>query len=123
MQDRHVVSLLRGIEHGFVKTVLIGESFAEQYCGIIRARVVSGEFEGYEIHIFNDCDEWDYVDSIRSPDGEVVWKWPVGTPYSQLSLAASYEPDDVCAWERLWEDMPVIKSVPAARKGSEENPE
>lgn len=37
----------------------------------------SGDFtfhasNGWELTVFDDCDEWDYLDSVRAPDGREV---------------------------------------------------
>jgi hypothetical protein len=61
-----VAELLRKVMRREVKIVAVDRSWKEVYAGEVRFRA-----GGYEIVIFNDCNELDYVDSVNAPDGRV----------------------------------------------------
>lgn len=42
---------------------LTGETFSQQYCGIMEFEI-STSIGPMKICVFNDCDEWDYIDQI-----------------------------------------------------------
>ena len=48
---------------------------------------------GWEITIFNDCNDWDYIDSIRLPSGKRY-------DFDSLLPLRIYKPGETVAWER-----------------------
>lgn len=64
-------------------------------------RVYAGQVEytaanGWRLAVFNDCNEWDYVEWIETPDGRRV-------DYDDLSKSpdlADYRPPSDVAWDR-----------------------
>lgn len=48
------------------------KSFAGVFAGI----VTWVSERGWELNVFADCPDWDYVDSVRDPSGR-IWSWPV----------------------------------------------
>ncbi len=59
-----IAELFRRAIRREVKIVAPGQSWNDVYAGNVTLRI--GE---YEVVIFNDCDELDYVDSATAPDG------------------------------------------------------
>jgi hypothetical protein len=62
---------------------------------------------GWIVVVFNDCDEWDYIDSIILPDGAVVAAfypcWTCGTPREKPCAHshprwADWEPRHLAMW-------------------------
>lgn len=52
---------------------------------------------GWRIKIFNDCNEWDYVDSVETADGR---KLNFDDIDNSMPVAREYVPDDDVAWRR-----------------------
>lgn len=77
-----IAELLRKVLRGDEKALAVGSSWGDVYAGEVRFRI--GD---YELLIFNDCNELDYVDSVKAPDGRVGdfddW-WESGTEPVQL---------------------------------------
>ncbi len=44
---------------------------------------------GWELVVFNDCDEWDYLDSAKTPDGRIITYYELCLFYPDL---AEYRP-------------------------------
>ena len=50
--------------------------------------------DGWTVHVFNDCDEWDYLEEIEAPDGR-RWVYPFGVPAGVKAMTrrvADWEP-------------------------------
>jgi hypothetical protein len=62
------IALLKAIDDGSVTVSADGETWKETYAGDVKFTTSNG----WKITVFNDCDSWDYIDSIRSPEGEVI---------------------------------------------------
>jgi DNA-directed RNA polymerase subunit RPC12/RpoP len=52
---------------------------------------------GWRITIFNDCNEWDYVDRVIAPDGRSLGFDEID---NFMSVAREYTPDTEVAWSR-----------------------
>jgi len=61
---QEIAELFRKAIRGESKVVVVGCSWNEAYCGDVKVRI-----DGYDLVIFNDCDEIDYVDNATAPDG------------------------------------------------------
>ncbi len=59
-----IAELFRRTIRREVKIAAVGQSWKDVYAGNVRFRI-----GGYQVVIFNDCDELDYVDSATAPDG------------------------------------------------------
>lgn len=59
-----IAELFRKTIRREVKIAAVGKSWKDVYAGEVRFRIA-----GYELVIFNDCNELDYVDSAVAPDG------------------------------------------------------
>lgn len=92
MDRDHVLHLLRQIEHGEVLLNALGVDPQEEYCGNISYRTSTR----LNLIIFNDCNEWDYVDS--------VWKGNIRLfDYDQPGFLVEfdhYRPSEEISWQR-----------------------
>lgn len=52
---------------------------------------------GWELRIFNDANEWDYLEDVRSPDGRVTLHADISV---HMPRVASYRPSAEVAWAR-----------------------
>lgn len=57
---------------GIVKPKAIGDGWGDVHAGNVVFDV-----GGYEVVIFNDCGEFDYIDHIKSPDGRMVFEYSI----------------------------------------------
>jgi probable phosphoglycerate mutase len=97
-----IAELFRRAIRGEVKVEAVSSDWG--YCG--DARIV---IAGYDLTIFNDCDELDYVDSATAPDGRHTefeeWWDAADSPVDMLS------DEEIAEMERLLENAPVVKEV------------
>ncbi len=61
---QEIAELFRKVIRREAKMVAVGQSWKEVYAGDVVVRI-----GGYEVVVFNDCNELDYVDSATAPDG------------------------------------------------------
>jgi hypothetical protein len=62
---------------------------------VYAGNVVYRGSNGWVLTIFNDCNEYDYVDEVLTPDGRTI-------DYDELELTAvDWSPDDATAWKAL----------------------
>jgi hypothetical protein len=52
---------------------------------------------GWQITIFNDCNDWDYVERVIAPDGRSLSFDEID---DLMSVAREYTPDSEVAWSR-----------------------
>lgn len=91
ISETEIRELLTAIERGTVHLTPVQEP----------QRIYSGVVEyvadnGWRLAVFNDCNEWDYLEWIETPDGRRV-------DFDQLydsSDLAEYVPSTSVAWER-----------------------
>jgi hypothetical protein len=79
-----------------------GPSWTDVYAGDVTFVAPSG----HVVVVFNDCDDWDYIDRIEAPDGTVLWEFCV-TRHGQLPYYPPSEDDwKVIDWhpadDRTW---------------------
>lgn len=67
LTPRDVIDFLRAIHQGKI-TLTSRKSPQDVYAG----NVFYTASNGWTIVVFNDCNEWDYLDSIRTNDGRVI---------------------------------------------------
>jgi hypothetical protein len=89
LSEEAIREFLRAIEHGEV-TLTPEEEPQEVYAGIVRYRASNG----WRIEIFNDANEWDYIEEIMAADGRSADFADSDT----LPVMADYEPSDEVAW-------------------------
>ena len=62
--EAEVLDFLHSVEHGEVSLVPTHEP-QEVYAGIVAYQASNG----WKITVFNDANEWDYVEQLRTADG------------------------------------------------------
>ena len=72
LTEEDIVALIASVDAGRSTIACVGETWREVWAGDCTFRVVAGEFAGWEIVWFNDCDSWDYVDHVTAPDGRLA---------------------------------------------------
>jgi hypothetical protein len=93
ISEAEIRELLTAIETGTVHLTPIREP-QDIYAGIVEYVVDNG----WRIAVFNDCNEWDYIEWVETPDGRRV-------DYDQLDEIPdlrNYEPSTSVAWERYY---------------------
>lgn len=92
ISDGEIREVLTSIERGAVHLTPIRDP-QDIYAGVVEYAVDNG----WRLAVFNDCNEWDYLEWIEAPDGRRV-------DYDQLCDASSdlknYVPSISVAWER-----------------------
>ena len=64
IEESEILSVLNGADHhGLKVTNVTGRTFEEQYCGHMVFDVET-DIGVIRLSVFNDCDEWDYVEEI-----------------------------------------------------------
>jgi hypothetical protein len=69
IDQRLVLDLLHMIEVGAITLRAVGETAEEVYAGNVTYRTVP---DGWTLVVFNDCNSWDYLDSVTAPDGRTL---------------------------------------------------
>lgn len=73
--EAEILDVMHALERGDVTIPQSEKDAAQgQYCGI----AVFHLSNGWEVAIFDDCDEWDYIEWVKTPDGrevdfDVIW--------------------------------------------------
>ena len=91
--------VLRRIARGQIDISAVGRSWNEVYAGNVEFMTC----DGWNLVVFNDCDDFDYLDSITAPDGRTGcfddW-WPDGEdgycPYDTLDQADRHNLEHLC---------------------------
>jgi hypothetical protein len=91
LTEVEVMGFLKAVENGSV-TLRPDYSAQDVYAG----NVPYTASNGWHITIFNDVNEWDYIDKIQTPDGNTV-DFDV---LEQMPLVNDYSPSDEIAWTR-----------------------
>ena len=105
--EEEIAELFRKAIRGETKVVAVGFSWNSAGCGNARVRI-----DGYDLVIFNDCQELDYVDSVTAPDGRTgdFDDWLNGP-------VAFLNPDEQELMERILESAEVVdeadKEIPS----------
>lgn len=92
IQEQELLEFLKAIEEETVS--LQPESVPQDiYAGNVSYRASNG----WQITIFNDCNEWDYVDQVVAADGRSLDFHEIE---NDMPSAREYMPDDEVAWKR-----------------------
>jgi len=71
---------------------------------IYAGNVVYDASNGWRLTVFNDCNAWDYLDSVVLPDGTEVDFWKHGSDTGDWNdgyeVVRTYEPTEQSAWDR-----------------------
>jgi hypothetical protein len=92
LTETEVLAFLGQVERGEVTLTSRWEP-QDVYCGNVPYEASNG----WHLVIFNDCNEWDYVDQVTSSDGR-VYEFDDGE--WQNGPVNSYSPTDQVAWEK-----------------------
>jgi hypothetical protein len=90
-----------------------GPSWTDVYAGDVTFVAPSG----HVVVVFNDCDDWDYIDRIEAPDGTVLWEF-VHDSHDEPPRAPSEADCKVMNWhpydDRTWtgQDYRLDPSTP-----------
>lgn len=89
--ERRLMDYLRGIERGEI-LLTCREEPQQVYSG----HVSYAGSDGSRLVLFNDCNQWDYIEELTLPDGRTL----AFGELDQLPFVRSYAPDDETAWLR-----------------------
>jgi len=92
ISEAELLEFLKSIEEG---SVSLRPEFDPQ--DIYAGNVPYAASNGWHIRVFNDCNEWDYVDSVSAPDGRSL---DFDSIDNDMPLAREYSPSDDVAWRR-----------------------
>jgi len=113
--DREVMGYLLQIERGLV-VLTPKEEPQEFYSG----RLEYSGSDGSTFFLWNDCNEWDYIEELRLPDGRSL----DFDELQELPRVRAYSPDDEVAWlrygipgylqrfEERWLETRGVRSLP-----------
>jgi hypothetical protein len=68
LDEQQIFDFLRKIEN-FEILLTCDREPQYVYCGVITYVATNG----WEIRIFNDCNEWDYIESVKSNNGQSLY--------------------------------------------------
>lgn len=91
ISEDEIRAVLSAVESGAIRLTPTMEPQLV-YAGVVEYEATNG----WRLAVFNDCNEWDYLEWIEAPDGRHV-------EYDQLwqsSDLANYVPEPSVAWER-----------------------
>jgi hypothetical protein len=91
MTEQEIVAMCEAVDAGELSVELEGGETWEQAYGAGNLRFRFGN--GIRIVVFNDCGEWDYIDSYIEPDGtrtEAEWL--------ENPLLLNWEPKHFARW-------------------------
>ena len=92
IQEEELLEFLKAIEEETVS--LQPESIPQDiYAGNVSYKASNG----WRITIFNDCNEWDYVEQVVAADGRSLDFDEID---NDMPIAREYMPDDEVAWRR-----------------------
>jgi len=91
--EKELLEFLKAIEAGTV--VLQPEKCIPQ--DIYAGDVPYTASNGWRITIFNDCNEWDYVEEVITADGRSL---DFDSIDNHMATVRDYTPDDQIAWEK-----------------------
>lgn len=91
--EEELLEFLKAIEEGTI--LLRPEECIPQ--DIYAGDVPYTASNGWRITIFNDCNEWDYVDQVIAPDGRSL---SFDEIEDLMSVAREYTPDIEVSWTR-----------------------
>ena len=91
--EEELLEFLKAIEQGMISLQPEGCIPQDIYAG----NVAYNASNGWRITIFNDCNEWDYVDRVIAADGRSL---SFDEIENFMSVAREYTPDIEVAWSR-----------------------
>jgi len=100
-----IAELLRKVLRREVKIAAVGCSWCDTYAGNAEVRI-----GGYELVVFNDCNQVDYIDWAKAPDGRegTFEQWDIERT-EPISLLGEHEQTLL---EYYFERAPVVDEFP-----------
>ena len=92
ISEAEALAFLRAIETGEI-LLTPQENPQSVYAG----NVLYSAANGWTITIFNDANEWDYIDEIKAPDGRKITHDDM---FHSMPALENYELSDEIAWQR-----------------------
>lgn len=92
VSEAEVLIFLRLIESGEVTVTPLHEPQ-----DVYAANVDYTASNGWTLTIFNDCNEWDYIDHLRTADGR---ECDFEEIFAHMRAADAYRPSEDVAWKR-----------------------
>ena len=105
--SEEVLAALVAVCDGTATAAFVGATAREVYAGNVEYALSNG----WGVTVFNDCGEWDYIDSIKAPGGEWINLWPSSADYN---ANAAGHPEAMNAHDR-W--IPVREWCPRDEEG------
>ena|ERR1700677_1552785 len=90
--EAEILAFLKSVEEGPVTLTPSGEP-QDIYAGHVEYTASNG----WVVTIFNDCNEWDYIEHLRTPDGRECCYDQINDFMPQVD---AYSPSEEVAWER-----------------------
>ena len=96
LDESEILDFLGQVESGAIKLSIVGRPWG--YCGVEVFRASNG----WEIAIFNDCGEWDYIEWITAPCADFTCDdmWPEGLATRPMPTLDCWEPTNLDVWEQ-----------------------
>jgi len=91
ISEAELLQFLKAIEDGSV--VLQADDDPQ---GVYAGNVSYAASNGWRMTVFNDCNEWDYVDRVQTADGRSLDFDAI----ESMPLAGAYDPSTEVAWSR-----------------------
>ena len=89
--ETEILQFLKAIEEG---VVCLRPEWEPQ--DVYSGNVPYAASNGWRIVVYNDANEWDYIDRVETADGR-IWEYPDLLPPAAVG---QYQPDDEIAWRR-----------------------
>lgn len=94
ISNTEIWEFLRAIESGSVVLTPDGEREPQE---IYAANVAYSASNGWKIVVFNDANEWDYIDEIVTADGRRIVYDEIAVSFPDID---NYEPSEEISWSR-----------------------
>lgn len=94
ISDAEIWEFLRAIESGSVVLTPNGDREPQE---IYTANVAYSASNGWRIVVFNDANEWDYIDEIVTADGRRIVHDEIADSFPDID---NYEPSEGISWSR-----------------------
>lgn len=95
MTHDEMIALLQRMDSGDLDFWCEEYGWKETYAGDVTFVAA----DGHRIVVFNDCDQWDYVDSIFAPGGAKIWEFPQAVESDDDCRIINWTPKDMPRWE------------------------
>lgn len=91
-----IIALLHRMDSGDLDFWCESRGWNDTYCGDVTFVTA----EGHLVVVFNDCGDWDYVDSIYNPSRVKIWDFPVAlVTRADDDRIVNWTPKHMSRWE------------------------